>query len=390
MRHTFPSRPATCAGVQVMVLLSVLMTVSGRPALAQSAPAEPTSEAVPEPAVPVPPTEVEQAPAQTRWAPFDQEVMRVADGSIRVCGSLALPLTIIPGVGEVVGTLSDWMCIVPAAMAVDYTSTWHGPRESHFWQPALALVLKKGFETLVDTPIIVVTIGAVVAIAVGSLAGVVIGGLPVSVVTAGGIGTTLVLYLGLRGVREAVGNFLFQKTFTSLVDESTEEATADERRNALLKPGLGGIPGAYGLMATVAGSRPAFDWSHAVPVMGPMWRAGAHAAELKAKTRRFAHEVMEVDKADLGAMDATIDALTTTQAIAMASSHIALGVGVGLFGAGTIMALTDTNNSLQATAEILGTVGLATVAAGGAAVVVSFAADRSQPLLVPLAWSMAP
>lgn len=331
-----------------------------------------------------------EVPGQTRWVPFDQEVMRVADGSIRVCGSLALPLTIIPGVGEVVGTISDWMCIVPAAMAVDYTSTWHGPRESHFWQPALALVLKKGFETLVDTPIIVVTIGAVVAIAVGSLAGVVIGGLPVSVVTAGGIGTTLVLYLGLRGVREAIGNLLFQKTFTFLVDESTEEATADERQHALLKPGLGGIPGAYGLMATVAGSRPAFDWSHAVPVMGPMWRAGAHAAELKAKTRRFAHEVMEVDKADLGAMDATIDALTTTQAIAMASSHVALGVGVGLFGAGTIMALTDANDSLQTTAEIVGTVGLATVAAGGAAVVVSFAADRAQPLLVPLAWSMAP
>jgi hypothetical protein len=367
-----------------MLLVTAAVCLSGRPALAEAVPTTPALESVPGP-----PALDQQPPAQTKWRPFDQEVMRVADGSVRVCGSLALPLTIIPGVGEVVGTISDWMCIVPAAMAVDYTSAWHGPRESHFWQPALALVLKKGFETLVDTPIMVVTIGAVVAIAIGSIAGVVFGGLPVTVVTAGGLGTTLVLYLGLRGVREAVGNFLFQKTFTLLVDESTEEATEDERRDAFLKPGLGGIPGAYGLMATVAGSRPPFDWSHAVPVMGPMWRADAHAAEIKAKTRRFAHEVMEVDKADLGGMDATIETLTQIQAVAMASSHVALGVGVGLFGTGTIMALTDPNDSLQGAAELLGTIGLATVAAGGAAVVVSFAADRSQPLLVPLAWALA-
>jgi hypothetical protein len=338
------------------------------------------------PETPTPPT---SSPERTHWEPFDKEVVRVADGSLRVCSSIVLPLTIVPGVGDVVGTISDWFCIIPAAMAVDYASAWHGRRESHFWQPALALVLKKGFETLVDTPIMVVTIGAIVAVAVGGVAATVFGGLPITVVTAGGVGLTLVIYLGLKGVRDTVGNFLFDKTFAVLVEEVGDEATADEREKGWLQPGVDGVPGGFGLMATVAGSRPAFNWSHAVPVVGPIWRAEEHAAEIKQRTRRYAREVLRVEKQDLSGMDATAGTLTGIQGWSMAVGHVALGVGVGLFGAGLGVALTDRQDEGQGTAELLGTAGLVTVAAGGAAIAVSVGADRIQPLLVPLAWGQA-
>jgi hypothetical protein len=353
-------------------------------------PSPPTTETPAPPAPPAPSTSAApSAPVRTHWEPFDKEVVRVADGSLRVCSSIALPLTIVPGVGDIVGTISDWFCIIPAALAVDYASAWHGRRESHFWQPALALVLKKGFETLVDTPIMVVTIGALVAVAVGGVAATVFGGLPITVVTAGGVGITLVVYLGLKGVRDTVGNFLFDKTYAVLVEEKGDEATADEREKGWLQPGVDGVPGGFGLMATVAGSRPSFNWSHAVPVVGPIWRAGPHADEIKQRTRRYAREVLRVEKQDLSGMDATAETLTGIQGWSMAVGHVALGAGVGLFGAGLGVALTDQANEGQLTAELLGTAGLVTVAAGGAAIVVSVAADRIQPLLVPLAWGQA-
>lgn len=342
---------------------------------------------VPAPVEPAPaPGSPDAAAPRTFWEPFDKEVVRVADGSMRVCSSIALPLTIVPGVGDVVGTISDWFCIIPAAMAVDYASAQHGKRESHFWQPALALVLKKGFETLVDTPIMIVTIGAIVAVAVGGVAATVFGGLPYAIVGAGGIGITLVLYLGLKGVRDTIGNFIFEKTFSVLVEEVGDEATADERREGWLQPGMDGVPGGYGLMATVAGSRPRFNWAHAVPVVGPIWRSGPHADEIKTRTRRYAREVLHVERQDLSGLDATAETLTAVQGWSMAVGHVALGTGVGLVGAGLGVALTDEADEAQVTAGFLGAAGLLTVIGGAAAVVVSVGADRLQPLLVPLAW----
>lgn len=381
-----PAAPDAAPSAEATATDSPVTAPTEPPPAEASPPETPPTPAPPEKTA-TPPTS--SSPERTHWEPFDKEVVRVADGSLRVCSSIALPLTIVPGVGDVVGTISDWFCIIPAAMAVDYASAWHGRRESHFWQPALALVLKKGFETLVDTPIMVVTIGAIVAVAVGGVAATVFGGLPITVVTAGGVGITLVVYLGLKGVRDTIGNFLFDKTFAVLVEEKGDEATADERAGGWLQPGLDGVPGGFGLMATVAGSRPSFNWSHAVPVVGPIWRSGPHAEEIKARSRRYAREVLRVEKQDLSGMDATAETLTGIQGWSMAAGHVALGVGVGLFGAGLGVALTDQANEGQVTAELLGTAGLVTVAAGGAAVVVSVAADRIQPLLVPLAWGQA-
>ena len=138
-----------------------------------TAPVPPNVPPAEEPATPpaATPTPTPTAPTvapTTRWEPFDREAARTADGSLDVCATMVFPLTFVPGVGDIVGTISDWLCIVPAALAVDYVGTWHGGRESHFWQPVLALVLKKVWETVLDTPIMVVTIGIILGGTVGA------------------------------------------------------------------------------------------------------------------------------------------------------------------------------------------------------------------------------
>jgi hypothetical protein len=346
----------------------------------EATPPAKTPEATPSPAASAP---------RTVWEPFDSEVVRTADGSMRVCSAIALPLTIVPGVGDIVGTVADWFCIIPAAIAVDYAGAFHGERETHFWQPALALVLKKGFETLVDTPIIVVTVGALVAVAAGGVAAVFVGGLPITLVTTGAVAITLAIYLALRTFRNAIGNFIFQKTYNVLVDEASDEALAPARDSSGLQPGLGGVPGGFGLMATVAGSRPAFDWAHAVPIVGPVWRADVNAENIKRRLRRYSREVLLVDKPDLGAADASADILAGVQGYAMAVGHVGIGVGAGLFGAGLVVALTDENDEGQGAAEVLGGLGIVSVLGGVAGVVVSTGAERLQPVVVPIAWGAA-
>jgi hypothetical protein len=368
----------------------------------ETTPAAPVEPAEP---VPVPPVAVEPAPTapvmpapsepvakaipRTQWEPFDNEVVRVADGSLRVCSAVALPLTIVPGVGDIVGTIADWFCIIPAAVAIDYAGANHGRRESTFWQPALALVLKKGFETLVDMPIMVVTIGVIVTVAVGGVASAFLAGFPVTVVTAGAVGVTLVTYLGLKGVRDGIGNFLFDKAYAVLVEETGDEATADARRDGWIQPGLDGVPAGFGLMATVAGSRPPFEWAWAVPVVGPVWRSEKYAEHIKWRTRRYASEVMGVEKANLSGMDRTADTLSAVQGFSMAVGHVGLGVGVGLFGAGLTVSLTDQDNEGQTAAELLGGAGIVAVVGGAAAIVVSVGAEKLQMLLVPAAWAAA-
>jgi len=380
-------------------------SVEAEPALSEPAPLQPEQPVQPEQPAPVPPVAVEPAPTtpitpapvepvapvipRTQWEPFDNEVVRVADGSLRVCSAVVLPLTIVPGVGDIVGTIADWFCIIPAAVAIDYAGANHGRRESTFWQPALALVLKKGFETLVDAPIIIVTIGVIVTVAVGGVASALLAGIPVTVVTAGAVGVTLVAWLGLKGVRDGIGNFIFEKSYGVLVEETGDEATADARRDGWIQPGLDGAPAGFGLMATVAGSRPPFEWAWAVPVVGPIWRSEKYAEQVKWRTRRYAREVMGVEKVDLSGMDRTADTLSAVQGWSMAVGHVGLGIGVGLFGAGLTVSLTDQDNRDQTNAELLGGAGIVAVVGGAAAVVVSVGAEKLQMLMVPGAWAAA-
>ncbi|MDP2344460.1 MAG: hypothetical protein Q8O67_26120 [Deltaproteobacteria bacterium] len=366
----------------------------GPPAAPPALPVSPPAfESVSPPETPVvvqaPPAPA--APLQTRWEPFDREAARTADGSLDVCSTMVFPLTLIPGVGDVVGTVGDWLCIIPAAIAVDYTGAFHGGHESHIWQPTLALVLKKVWETLLDTPIAVVVIGVLIGGVVGGTALSIYSGLPGTLVSAGVVGLTLATYLGLKGARDGVGDFIFEFVYEAFTPEVEGEKLVEVQKSSFLQPGVSGVPAGFGLIATVAGSKPTFDWAYAVPVAGPIWRSEAHARGIQRRVRRYAHEVLLVDKKDLSRMDATADVLATTQGYSFAAAHLAIGAAVGFFGAGVIVSLSDNpqSNPNTRTGDVLGIIGLSFAVVGGAAVVVGVAADKLQPVLVPSAFALA-
>jgi hypothetical protein len=294
----------------------------------------------------------------TRWEDFDREAARTADGSLDVCATMVFPLTFVPGVGEIVGTISDWLCIVPAALAVDYVGTWHGGRESHFWPPVLALVLTKVWETVLDTPIMVLTIGVIIGLAVGGAVGVAFVGVPATIVSAGVVGGTLAAYLGLKAGRDGIGDFIFEVAYGSFTTDVEGEELAKLQAGALLRPAVNGVPGGFGLIATVAGSKPKFDWAYLVPVVGPVWRADGHAKNIQARVRRYAHEVLREDKADLGGVDELSGLLANVQGYSFATAHVTIAAGLVFFGSGLVVSMTDKDQEQQGTAEILGGIGL--------------------------------
>jgi hypothetical protein len=251
-------------------------------------------------------------------------------------------------------------------------------------------VVKKGWETLLDTPIMVVTITTVVASVAGGFALSTYGGLPASVVSAGVFGATAAVYLGLKAGRDGIGDLLFNVLYEGLTPPAEGERLDAARQSSWLQPGMTGAPAAFGLVATVAASRPRFDWAHTVPVVGPLWRADDHARDIQQQTRRFAREVLHEEKTALGGVDAVSGVLAGVQGWSNAVAHVSLAGGLTLFASGVVVALTDRGDTRQTTAEALGIAGLAAVGVGGLGIVTGIAADRLQPVLVPAAWALAP
>ena len=350
----------------------------------------PTAPIVPE-ARPAPSPSPSPSPttpplARTQWLPFDGEISRTAAGSMDVCATAVLPLTIVPGVGDIIGTVADWFCIIPASVAVDHTGAFHGNRSSNFWQPALALVLRKIWETAVDTPIFVGTIAVLVALAAGTAVVTVYEGIPVTVLTAGGIAVTLAVYTGLKAAREGVGDFIFLTTYNLLVPEGDEASSAQARANSVIQPGVTGIPATYGLVATVAGSRAPFAWGDLLPVVGPIWKSSARSEDMKLRTHRYINEVLQVNKGDLSKMDATADVLNAVQGWSMAAGQVGIGFGLGFVGVGILFALDDPR---APAAEALGIAGLIASGVGALGVAVSYGAEKLQPVAVPIAYAMS-
>ncbi len=95
----------------------------------------------PKPIAPPPtaPASPPAAPPGPAWADPEREIEAAAEGSLDTCELLALPLGFLPGVGEVIDFAAGWLCIIPAAMAVDYVAVHHGGRDSFLWQSGVAL-----------------------------------------------------------------------------------------------------------------------------------------------------------------------------------------------------------------------------------------------------------
>ena len=348
---------------------------SGSPPVA--APTEPDAAPPPPPSPPPPPL--------TQWEPLHREVEMMAEGSLRVCELAVLPATVLPGVGDAVGTAAQWVCIVPAALFVDYVALHHGSVISHFWQALLGLILKKGFDTIVDVPILVLSL----AVAIGALAGgaaLAWFGAPITLTIAGVLSVGVLTWLGLRSVRDWIGDRLFEGTYFLFARKAEPAEIAEAQKHAWLKPGLAGLPAGWALISTVAGTKERFTWLHVIPVAGQLLKAGARAEDLKMRVRRTAREDLQIEKPELYAMDNAIEGLTATEGVSRAVGELCMIIGGGLFAGGVVAAAFGDRPA----AEWLGGGGLLAGGVGGAALLVGSTAKALEPVIIPAAWALAP
>jgi hypothetical protein len=250
----------------------------------------------------------------------------------------------------------------------------------------VALVVRNLWTTAVDTPIVVVTVAVIIGAATGSIALSALGGVPVTVVVAGSIAVTAAAYSGLKAARDGVGDLLFVGVYNLLVHETDMTTAEAAMREQLVQPGVDGVAGGFGLMATVAGSKAPFSWSHLVPVVGPIWRATERSADIKMRTRRYGREVLGVDKRDLSAMDRTTETLSTLQGWSTAAAHVGLGLSAAMVGGALIASRAP---EYAGVAEPLGGIGLVAAGTAAGALLVSAAAEKLQPIAVPIVFSLA-
>jgi hypothetical protein len=326
---------------------------------------------------------------QTLWVPFEEEAARTAEGALAVCTTFLFALHLVLGVGDVVDTLGQWVCLVPAAVSLDYLAAFHSERASAPWQPGAALVAKKLTEAALDTPILVVTIAAVVVGVSGGAALAVIGNVPVTLIAAGALGGMLVTLTGLKRLRNALGDVAFDAVDGALLSRASQEQVQNAQRTSYVQPGIKDFSATFGLITTVASSAPSFQWAYAVPVAGPVWRSHAYAKNIQERDRRFAREVLLVEKEDLRAVDAKSNALAAVEGVSPAAAQVALTTVLAMVGTGLVMSLSSPRPEQGHPAENLGNIGLDAAGVGALSLVAATTAQRLQAVLVPAAWSNA-
>lgn len=361
----------------------------------------PTPPTPPTPATtPAPPAEVEAglvpaAPAENKkpeppweappkWEDIDDELAMTAEGGIDVCEAASLPLSLIPGIGDAVGTVTEWVCLIPAAIAVDTVALQFGQRDATLWQATVALLAKKLFMDLLDTPLYV-AIGIAVLAAVGVGTYAVFAGLPVFLpaVIAAGAGSLLVAPVVL--LRDKGGDLIFKGLFALLTNQIYGDELAKKQRGAWFKPGDMGWARGYVLMAAAAGTKGHAGLGSLVPIAGPLWKAADENAALKERMRRVGRDVLrDPPGRDLSGMDATVDVITTIKGITGATGQgvAIVGLGVGIAGA----VLPSTGQVDQPTGDVIGFTGLGIALTGLGLYALSSTMDTVKTFAVPCAY----
>jgi hypothetical protein len=337
---------------------------------------------------------VTAAPATpVQWDNVPDELARASAGTIDACEVAALPLTLVPGVGDLVGTVAEWGCLVPATVAVDTVAVHFGGRDDNLWQAAVAVVVQKLFEDLVDAPYDLLVgfaaVGAVAALVGSALVSFfVIPGFPIFLPTVLAIAAGALLVAPVALVKQAGGEWIFQAVFFALTNRIYDGDLDERRSSTLLKPRdhIANPTRAFILMSAAAGCEADGDLVDLVPVAGPLLRAGDEAKLTKERMRRVGKDVLgdSIETRDLGAMDATVDAFAWGKgATASLGEGLAVvGAGVGIAGA----AMPPMKMSTQATGDIVGFTGLGIALAGISLVAVSGAFDTAKTVAVPLAY----
>lgn len=360
-----------------------------------------SSSALAEPVDSAPPADPPSRPVagQTiQWPDADEDAKVTAEGAIKVCESVTFPLTLIPAAGSVIASIVEWGCLIPAAMAVDYVGLHHGNRVGVVWQALLGLAAAKLARSLVLYPAVAgaVVVGVLYATAVTGalLAANAAYYIPVGI--TGLLTLSGVMIIGIHQLRKLTDRAVFGCLYFNLTPTVNGE---DERRaaqeEAWIKPPLDPLSRAYGLMTVAAAADVDGDWTFAIPVAGPLFKAGARAEALKADMRRVGRDVLGEQPQDAAGMDGTIDAVMTLEGWLEAGSHALLIAGGVIFVAGTVSAALayQANQDLKLYATLAGGLGATgvVVAGGGVALLALREIPRIlRPVAVPMAFGFLP
>jgi hypothetical protein len=361
---------------------------------------DPLPDPAPEPAPAAPPGAPAAPPAAPPaasapppiWEDIHEEAQRTASGGLDVCQALSLPLSLIPGIGGAVGTVTEWLCIVPAAIALDTVALQFGGRDATLWQAVLALLAQKLFEDLIDTPLtILVAIAA--AGAVGALAGsallalYVIPGFPIFLPTLLAVGGGTLLVAPVAMLKTKGGELLFDAIFFGLTSRIYGAELTKKQEEAWIQPGdeslqKGGWARAWVLMAAAAGSKGESTLWSVVPIAGRLVKAASEREVTKRRMRRIGQDVLrDPPGRDLSGMDTAIDVIVGAKGIAAAVGQglAVVGLAVGITGA--VLPAVDVTD--QPTGDTVGLVGLGIALAGLGVYAVSTTADTAKTLAVP-------
>jgi hypothetical protein len=328
------------------------------------------------------------------WPEADEEIQAAAEGSLDVCEAAALPLVLIPGIGDIAALVGEWACIIPAAGAVDYVAVHHGNRESFVWQPLLALSAAKLAGDVVTIPLLALGVGAVAGYAAVATAVVIASGTPafVPVAVAGGLlvgyGAFEIVHVARDKVPELVFTALYGLTTRPFEDEAE---AADARRHAIIKPPPPAPVAAFAMMATAANTDVDTQAAFFIPVAGPFVKAHARSAKVKERMRRLGTDVFHDPEKDLTIMDHTEDALGGTKAALQAGGQAAIVGGVVLTGAGAAHTLYVMSQGEEPwLVDPVGIVGVVGIGAGVGLLLTSKVPDVIRPVVLPAAYALAP
>lgn len=327
-------------------------------------------------------------PHQELWDNLEHELEMTAEGGIDVCEALSLPLSLIPGVGDAVGTISEWLCLVPAALAVDYVAVHHGGRDAFIWQAMVSMLAGKLVGDALDTPFYIVVGAAVLAgIGVPVLAAVIAPGTSLLLPTLLAVGGAALLIAPLAWVKDKIGEWIFTSSFLFLTNQVHGDDLKKARDGTWLRPGLGGSWWArpFVLMGTAAGTRAERDLVDLIPIWGRWTKATRQGDLLKERMRRIGTDVLlDPPGRDLAAMDTTIDVLSFGKAAvgSLGQATAIAGLGVGLTG----VVLPATGATDQQTGDLIGLAGFGIALTGLGIYALGTTFDTVRTFAVPCAY----
>ncbi|MCC7073474.1 MAG: hypothetical protein IT383_19340 [Deltaproteobacteria bacterium] len=349
-----------------------------------AAPAAPSTVAPPAPAA----APTSDKAHERLWDDLERELEMTAEGGIDVCEALSLPLSLIPGVGDAVGTISEWLCLVPAALAVDYVAVHHGGRDAFLWQAAVSMLAGKLVGDALDTPFYIVVGAAILAgIGVPVLAAVIAPGTSLLLPTLLAVGGAALLVAPLAWVKDKIGEWIFTSSFFFLTNQVHGDELQKARDGTWLRPGLGGSWWArpFVLMGTAAGTRAERDLVDLIPIWGRWTKATRQGELLKERMRRVGTDVLlDPPGRELAAMDVTIDVLSYGKAAvgSVGQATAIAGLGVGLTG----VVLPMTGATDQQTGDIIGFTGFGLALAGLGIYALGSTLDTVRTFAVPCAY----